>query len=40
MCNMDIEQYIRVIDAYRRAFACLFTEIVHDGILYLIRDEL
>ena len=31
---MDIEQHIRIIDTHRRAFACLFTEIVYDGVLY------
>ena len=40
MCNVNIEQYIRIIDAYRRTFACLFAEIIHNSILHLIRYKL
>ena len=37
---MDIQQYVRIADAYRRAFACLFTEIIHDCIFHLVRNKL
>ena len=37
---MDIEQYVRVVDAHVRAFACLVAEVIHNGILYLVCYEL
>ena len=38
--NVDVQQYIRIVDAYRWAFACLVAEVVHDGILHLVCHEL
>ena len=38
-CNVDIQKYIRICDADRRAFACLFAEIIHDGILHFVGNK-
>ena len=37
---MDVQCHIGMVDAYRGALSCLFTEIVHNGIFYFIGHEL
>ena len=36
---MNIQKYIRIVDTYRRTFSCFITEIIHNRIFHLIRNE-
>ena len=37
---MDVQCHIGMVDAYRGALSCLFTEIVHNGVFYFVGYEL
>ena len=36
---MNVQKYIRVVDAYRRTFTRFLAEVVHNRIFHLVRNE-
>ena len=40
LCNVNVQQYVRIIDTDRRTFSGFLAEIVHNRIFHFIRNEL